>query len=174
LLRRHGFERGERAGDFAGLMIEPSRLVLLGWPEAALVDQQDRGVHQPVGQRLQAQGGEPRAGIARHDAAATGAMIEIVEDHPRIEQHRAILEHKGRDLSQRILLAHRVARVQRVRRFEGDLSLEPKHARCDPHFADERRTRRTAQRQHGSTKASNIADGLRTRGWRLAPLALKQ
>src|SRR5262245_26644018 len=173
LFRRRGFERSERAGDLAGLMIEPSWLVPLGWPEAALVDQQDRGIHQPVGQRLQAQGGEPRAGIPWHDAATAGTMIEIFKDDPRIEQHRAILEHEGRDLSQRILLSHGVARVHCVGRLERDLSLEPEHARGDPYFPDERRTGRAAERQHRRTNVWDIADGLRMRGWRLAPLALK-
>src|SRR5437763_15470866 len=75
--RRSGLERGERTGDLAGLMIEPFRLVPLGRPKAALVDQQDRGILQPVGQRLPAQGGEPRAGLPRPDAPAASALIEV-------------------------------------------------------------------------------------------------
>jgi len=45
--RRGGLESGERAVDLAGLMIEPFRLVSLRRAKAALVDQQDRGIHQP-------------------------------------------------------------------------------------------------------------------------------
>src|SRR5260370_37792387 len=57
--RRGGLEGGERAVDLAGLMIEPFRLLPLRPAEAGLPDQHDRGIHQPVGQRPQAPGGEP-------------------------------------------------------------------------------------------------------------------
>ena len=52
---RRGFERRERARDLAGLVVEPLRLVLFGRPPAALVDHQDRRIHDAVGQRLQPQ-----------------------------------------------------------------------------------------------------------------------
>src|SRR5436190_4032391 len=108
-----GFERRERARNLAGLMIDPFRLVPLGRTPTALVDQKNRGIHQTVGEGLQAQSGKACARIGRDDAAAAGAMIEIVEDHSRIEQHRAVLEHERRNLAQWILLPHRVARIHR-------------------------------------------------------------
>jgi len=74
--RRRGFEGRERARNLVGLMIHPFPLVPLGWTPTAFVDQKDRGIHQTVGERLQAQRGKARAGIGRDDAAAPRAMIE--------------------------------------------------------------------------------------------------
>src|SRR5215467_8695015 len=83
-------------------------------------------------------------------------MIEILEDHARIEQHRAVLEHERRNLAQWILLPHRVARIHRIRRLEGDVALEAEHARGDAHLTDERRGGRAAQRQHGDTMSMRV------------------
>src|SRR5262245_10525117 len=51
---RRGLERDKRACDLAALKLDPFRLVSLGRPPASLVDQQDRGIHDPVRERLQA------------------------------------------------------------------------------------------------------------------------
>src|SRR5512133_3348451 len=154
--RRGGFERRERARNLAGLMIDPFRLVPLGRTPAAFVDQKNRGIHQTVGEGLQAQSGKARARIGRDDAAAAGAMIEIVEDHSRIEQHRAVLEHERRNLAQWILLPHRVVRIHRIRGLDGDVAIEAEHARGNAHLTDKRRGGRAAQRQHGDTISMRV------------------
>src|SRR6516165_5861127 len=46
--RRRSFERGERAGHLAGLMLEPFRLVGLRLAPPRLVDGEDRGIEQAV------------------------------------------------------------------------------------------------------------------------------
>ena len=125
-------------------MIDPFRLVPLGRPPTAFVHQQDRGIHHAVGERLQAQGGKTRVGVVGKDAAAAGAMIEIFQDHPGIEQHRAVLEQKRRDFAERILLAHAVARVHRVGGLDRDVAVEPEHVRRNPDLAHERGAGRTA------------------------------
>src|SRR5258706_47571 len=55
--RRGGLESGERAVDLAGLMIEPFRLVPLRPAKAGPRDRQDRGIHPPRRQALDADGG---------------------------------------------------------------------------------------------------------------------
>jgi hypothetical protein len=78
--RRRGFQACECTRHFAGLMLEPFRLVGFGLAPARFVDGEDRGIEDAVAQRLQAQRREPRLGIARHDLAAAGAVVEIIED----------------------------------------------------------------------------------------------
>ena len=85
----------------------------------------------------------------RNDPAAAGAMIEIFEDHPGIEQHRAVLEHERRDLAERILLPDRVVGIGGVGGLDRDLAIEAEQAGGDPDLADERRGRRATQCQHG-------------------------
>ena len=81
--------------------------------EAALVDLQQRRIHDAVGERLIAQGGEPPG--PSDDAPSSGQMIEIIDDHAGIVEHIAVLQDERRDLSQRVLLADRIRRIQRIR-----------------------------------------------------------
>ena len=77
-------------------------------------------------------------GSRRNDLAAAGAMIEIFEDHARIEQRRAVLEHQRRNLAERILLPHAIAGVHGVGRLDPDLVVEAEHAGGEPDLAAER------------------------------------
>src|SRR3984957_19052279 len=61
-------------------MLEPFRLVGLCLAPARLINGEDRGIEDAVAQRLQTQRRQPRLGIARHDLAAAGAVVEIIED----------------------------------------------------------------------------------------------
>jgi len=79
--RRGGFERRESARDLSSLEIDPFRFMPLGRPPASLVNQQDRRIHDAVGQRLQAQGGKTCARLSWNDAATAGAVIEIFQDN---------------------------------------------------------------------------------------------
>src|ERR1700724_1980222 len=106
-----GLERSERPLDLAGLMLDPFRLVLGGITPTALVHLQDRGIHDAVGERLQAQRREARLGLGRNDAAAAREMIEIFEDDAGVEQHEAVVEHERRDLAERVLLSPRIRRI---------------------------------------------------------------
>src|SRR5689334_18699839 len=82
--RRGRLQRFEPARHLAGLMVEPFLLVMLACAPSRLVDREDRGVENAVGERLQPQGGEPRGGFARNDLAAAGALVEEFEDDSRI------------------------------------------------------------------------------------------
>jgi hypothetical protein len=73
----------------------------------------------------------------RNDAAAVGAMIEIFQDHARIEQHSAVFEHQCRNLAERILLPHAIAGIHGVGRLDPDLMVETEHAGADPDLANE-------------------------------------
>src|SRR5579871_3787902 len=95
--RLSGLERGrrrlehrKRARNFAGLQIEPFRLVHLGFTKAALVDGEDRRIENAVAQRLQAQRGHTLRPASRHDLAAAGALIEIIEDYARVVNRAAV------------------------------------------------------------------------------------
>src|SRR5437763_217092 len=70
--RRCGLGGGERARALAGLQLEPFLLVLLRRPVARLVVDQDRCIHQAVGERLQPQRREARLRFLGNDAAAAG------------------------------------------------------------------------------------------------------
>jgi hypothetical protein len=121
----------------------------LGRPPASLVNQQDRRIHDAVGQRLQAQGGKTCARLSWNDAATAGAVIEIFQDDAGIEQDRAVLQHQCRNLAQWILLPHAVGGVHGVGRFDPDLAVETEHAGADPDLANEGRGWGMTERQHG-------------------------
>ena len=55
---RRRFERGQRTVDLALLQVEPFLLVLFRRPVAAFVDDEDRRIHDAVGERLQLERGE--------------------------------------------------------------------------------------------------------------------
>src|SRR5581483_2135859 len=107
-LRRRRFERRKPARYLAGLVVEPLGFVGFRLAPARLVHRQDRRIENAVAQRLQAQGGEPRHRIARHDFAAASAMIEIFQDDARVVPGVAVLAEQRRNLAERILLPDRV------------------------------------------------------------------
>jgi hypothetical protein len=113
-IRRSGFQARQRARHLAGLMVEPFRLVPVRAAPAALVNLQYRCIHQTVAQRLQRQRREAGGRVSRNDPAAAGAMIEIFDDHLRVEERRSILEDQDRNLAERILPAQRIGRLHRV------------------------------------------------------------
>jgi hypothetical protein len=76
-------------------------------------------------------------------------VIEIFQDHARIEQHRAVFEHQCRNLAERILLPHAIAGVHGVGRLDPDLVVETEHAGADPDLANEGRGWGMTERQHG-------------------------
>src|SRR5580700_9132882 len=149
--RRRGFQRRERARHFAGLMLEPFRLVSLRLAPARLVDGEDRGIENAVAQSLQAERRKPRLGIARHDLAAAGAVVEIIEDDAGIVIRGAVLVDHDRNLAERILLADAVVDVGGVGGFDFHIVVEAENGNCDPDLAAERRRRRRAQNHHCST-----------------------
>jgi hypothetical protein len=153
--RRRRFQHSERALYFAGLVIEPFRLVLFGRAPAAFVDRQDRGIENAVAQRLHAQRCEALRGFTRDDLAAAGAVIEIFEDHPRIVKRAAILGDQHGNLAERVLPAHRVARIHRVGRLDLDV-VDPEHGQGDRHLAAEWRGRCGTQDHHGVSPAQRF------------------
>ena len=68
--------------------------------EAALVDLQQRRIHDAVGKRLIAQGRERPAPFGM-TPPASGQMIEIIDDHAGIVEHLAVLQDQRRDLAER-------------------------------------------------------------------------
>jgi hypothetical protein len=87
--------------------------------------------------------------VSRNDPAAAGAMIEIFDDRPRVEERRSILEDQDRNLAERILPAQRIGRLHRVGPLDGDVALQAKQARRKPDLAAKRRGRSRAQNHHG-------------------------
>src|SRR5262249_31061275 len=75
-------ERGEGARDLAGLVIEPFWLVTFRRPPARLVNNENRGIHDAIGQRLQPQRGKGGGGILPKDAAPTGPAAGGFRGHP--------------------------------------------------------------------------------------------
>ena len=61
-----------------------------------------------------------RVGIARNDAAAAGEVVEILEDHARVEQRAAVVEDECGDFSERVLLAQIVCVAGGVGRHDFD------------------------------------------------------
>jgi hypothetical protein len=104
--------------------------------EADLVDLQHSGIHDPVRQGLQPQHREPLRPVW-NDAAAARDMIEILDDHARIEQHRPILQQKGRNFAQRILPAQAVMRVVRISGLDREAVRKAEHIGCDLDLAAE-------------------------------------
>ena len=88
-----GFERGEAARDLVGLVVEPLRLVVLRRPEAAFVEHQRICASvMPSASACRRSAAKRAVGLARDDLAAAGAMVEVFEDHARVEQRRAVLQ----------------------------------------------------------------------------------
>src|SRR5580700_5210216 len=149
--RRRGFQRCECARHFAGLMLEPFRLVGLRLAPARLVDGEDRGIEDAVAQSLQAQRRKPRLGVARHDLAAAGAVVEIIEDDAGIVIRGTVLGDHDRNLAKRILFADIVIDVAGVGGFDCHVVVEAEERNRDPDLAAERRSRRRAQNHHCNT-----------------------
>ncbi len=87
--RRRGFQRGQSRATLAGLKLEPFRLV--AFPPCASGLRKWSGSRHRECRRTAPAGATPRAApcrVARHDLAAAGALIEIVEDHAQIVDTR--------------------------------------------------------------------------------------
>jgi len=80
-----------------------------------------------------------RAAASRDDLAAAGAMIEIFQDHPRVEQRGTVLQDQHRNLADRVLPPQWLGVVGGVGLFDLDIAVEPQHAGCDRNLAAERR-----------------------------------
>ena len=104
------FKGCEATLNLAPLVIEPTGVVGLGGAVAPLVDLQERSIHHAVGKRLHGQGGDAR-GARRDDDAAAGLVVEELDDHAGIVEHRPVFQDEGRDLSKRVLAAQRVGRI---------------------------------------------------------------
>src|SRR6266700_7623358 len=76
---RRSLKRCERARNLAGLELKPFRLMPFDRALAGLVADENRGIHDAVGERLQAQRCKAQFRVLGDDAAAAGAMIEIFE-----------------------------------------------------------------------------------------------
>ncbi len=107
-------------------------------PPAAFVDHEDLCVRHAVGERLQAQGGEPRRGLAGDDFSAAGAVIQVFDDHARIVERGAVFQEQHGHLAERILPSQRVGGIVGVRRLNANLAGEAEHACRKLHLAAER------------------------------------
>ena len=94
---------------------------------------------------------EPRGGVARHDLAAAGAGVEIIEDDARVVERGAVLGDKHRNFAERILQPDAVGGVAGVGGFDLHVVVEAEPGNRYPHLAPERRGRRGTQNHHGST-----------------------
>ena len=124
--------------------------MLLGRPIAALVDLQDRGIENAVGERFEPQCLEARLGVIGKDAPAAGQAVEVFQDHRRVVEPVAILELQHRNFSERVLLLQRISGILRRGGLDAHLVVEAKHAHRDPHLAAERRAWAGADGQHGN------------------------
>src|SRR5580658_3294167 len=93
-------------------------------------------------------GGETLRRLARDDLAAAGAVVEIVEDHPRIVERGAVLDDHRRYLAERVLLAQAVLRVAGIGGFDPHVAVEAEEQQRDAHLAGERGRRRGTQDHH--------------------------
>ena len=145
--RQRRLEGGKGAADLAGLIGGPALVPELGRPHAALVDLQDGGIHDAVGERLQAQHLEA-PGAGRNDPPAAGEVVEIFEDHPGIVEGEAVLEDQHRDLAERVLPAQGILRVGGVGHHHLDAAGEAEMVHGDLDLAAEGRSGGRAQDQH--------------------------
>ncbi len=134
---------------FPCLQVEPFLLMLFGGPVAALIDDENRRIHDAIGERLQPQRVDAGLEIRWDDFAAAGQVIEIFENDRRIEDRAAVIEDENGDFAERILLAHRIGRILGRGRFDFDLAIESKHAHGDAGLAAERGTKTRPNSQHG-------------------------
>lgn len=141
-------EGGQSARDLVRLIVEPLAHMQFGRTKPRLVNLQNRGIEQAVAERLQQIGGKPRLRIGRHDLAAAGAQIEIIEDHPRVVVADTVFGDQHRNLSERILLPHAVIRIIGVGRLYVDLLVETEQRGGNPRLAAERRWWRGTQNHH--------------------------
>jgi hypothetical protein len=129
-----------RAGEGRGLASKTARArstLLAGAParadggsrraEAFLVDLQQGGVHDAVGQRCKGERGEAVA-AGRDDHAAAGRKIQELGDDTGIVEGCPVLQNQRRYLADRVEPADRVVRVCRVGRFDLTRSLSPQSA----------------------------------------------
>jgi len=72
-------------------------------------------------------------------------MIEILDDHPRVVEHAAVVEDERWNCAERILLAQEVVWISGVRSDDFNGAVEAEHGRRNPHLADEWLRRRRAQ-----------------------------
>jgi hypothetical protein len=146
--REMGFGMIEAALHLALLVLDPFRLVPVLRPPAALVDLEQGRIHDAVGERLLAQGLEtvPAGG---DDAPAPGQVIEIIHDDAGIVEGLAVLQDQGGDLSEGVLLAKRIVRVERIRLDDLDAVGEAQERGRDLDLAAEGRCGRGAENEHG-------------------------
>ena len=96
--RGRGLERHEGARDFASLMIDPSRFVALRGAPASLINLQQSGIHDAIGEGLQRERTETQRRIGRDDPSTSrGQMLEIFNDDAAVVERRPILQDQRRD-----------------------------------------------------------------------------
>ena len=80
------------------LRLDPLGRPLRRLAVAHLVDLQNGRIGDSVRERLQGQGLNPRRELSRDDTPAAGEPVEILNDHPAVENCDAVLVEQDRNL----------------------------------------------------------------------------
>src|SRR6266700_1879837 len=132
------FQSVEPAGDLVELGRGPLAPAQFLGTQRPLVTRKQRRVQDAVGQRVLGQHAPARRAVARNELAVT-ENVEILDDHPAVVEHRAVVGDERRHLSQRVLFDDRPVPVDDVRlgREEFDALAQTQLDRGNHDLADE-------------------------------------
>ena len=125
--------------DLAELIVEPGLVMQVFGAMATLVNNEDRRIHDAIGERLLHQRGEARIPVGRQDAATAGDVVETFENDAAVIDATAIVERHHRHLAERVLLAEGIGGVHRLRGLDRDAVDQAEMGRGDARLAAERR-----------------------------------
>ena len=98
---RRSVQLVKHADCLAPLAIEPWLMDLFLRMKAALIDMREQHIAKSVGNRFQLFGLKAFFGIARENLVARHA-VQILRDHPAVEDCLAVIENERRNLAERI------------------------------------------------------------------------
>src|SRR5690242_7861120 len=100
--------------NLAALMVEPAWRMRQVGTEAGLVNDQDRGIHDAVGQSSLREHAIALGSVQSQQAIGSGNLLQELNDDPAVVDCASILQNKTRHLAERILLTQRISLVERV------------------------------------------------------------
>jgi hypothetical protein len=115
---------------------QPAGAALVRLAARVLETDEHGGIEQPVGQRLPAAHVDALPACRRDEALDRREVVEVFDDHARIEDRGAVVEHQTRDLARRIGLRDRGLRRPDV--FSLVAVLDALFGENDPNLADVR------------------------------------
>src|SRR5262249_16038658 len=125
------------AEDLAALMGEPTRRVRQIRTKAALVNDENRGVHESVGKPRQRQRAIALASAHGQQPICARDILQKFDDDAAVVYRAVVRQDETGHLSERILLSTRIVLVKGVGRDDSNASVQAQHVDRHADFASE-------------------------------------